>query len=195
MARRTQGFDFRSKDGDKGTEGEARTGEPVNEIVDGVGRTSEETGPAVFDPAAFRAADASDAASSAASDTASDTADTPSWFGRRRGGKKGPRKAAKAENLEALLLSIHGMLAAFTSIPELELADEESKKLSEAIARVQKLYDYKWISDEAAAWGNLIIAAGGIYGPRYMAIRLRQKKDEAEERFENARNVHSSPAG
>lgn len=192
MARRTQGFDFRSKDGDKGTEGETRTGEPVNEVVDGVGGTTEETGPAVFDPAAFRAADASDAASSPA-DTA-DTADAPSW-GRRRGGKKGPRKAAKAENLEALLLSIHGMLAAFTGVEELGLAEEESKKLSEAIARVQKLYDYKWISDEAAAWGNLVIAAGGIYGPRYMAIRLRQKREAEEERFNNARHVASSPTG
>lgn len=193
MARRTQSFDFRSKDGDTGIAGEARNGEPNNEVVSGTGGTPEENGPAIFDPAAFRAADAADAASAPA-DTP-DAADTPNWFGRRRGGKKGPRKAAKAENLEALLLSIHGMLAAFTSIPELELAEEESKKLSEAIARVQKLYDYKWISDEAAAWGNLVIAAGGIYGPRYMAIRLRQKKDEAEERFNNARHVASSPTG
>lgn len=193
MARRTQGFDFRSKDGDKGIEGEARTGDPANEVVSGVGGTPEETGPAIFDPAAFRATDATDAANTP--DAADAPADPPNWFGRRRGGKKGPRKAAKAENLEALLLSIHGMLAAFTSVEELELAEEESKKLAEAIARVQKLYDYKWISDEAAAWGNLIIAAGGIYGPRYMAIRLRQKREKEEERFNNARHVASSPTG
>lgn len=83
------------------------------------------------------------------------------------------------------------MLAAFADTPELELADEEAKKIAEGIQRVQKLYNYNWISDEAAAWGNLIFALGSVYGPRYMAIRLRWKKEEEEARLANARHIHT----
>ena len=71
------------------------------------------------------------------------------------------------------------MLAAWTHAAELAISEEESKKLAEAIARVQALYDVSVFSETTAAWVNLVFACGTIYGPRIIAIRVRMKKEEA----------------
>jgi hypothetical protein len=94
--------------------------------------------------------------------------------GERKRGR--PRKKEAAEDLTALLLSLHMMLAAWTKTPELTLEPEEAEKLGKAIDRVQRLYNRAILSEETSAWVNLIFACGTIYGPRYVALRNQKKR-------------------
>lgn len=71
------------------------------------------------------------------------------------------------------------MLAAWIGVAELKIDEEESKKLAEAINRVQALYNTSILSEETAAWINLTIVAAAIYGPRVIVIRQRKKKEKA----------------
>lgn len=80
-------------------------------------------------------------------------------------------------NLEALLLSIHQMGAAFLSCPELELDEAEAKKLSTSIKNVAKHYPVI-ISEKKLAWADFAVTAGGIYGTRAVAIFAGAKKKE-----------------
>lgn len=76
------------------------------------------------------------------------------------------------------------MLAAFTKVEQLALDPEESKKLAEAITRVTEMYDVKVMSAEALAWTNLIMVAGGVYGPRMMSYSM-DKKAAKQQRTQN----------
>ena len=67
------------------------------------------------------------------------------------------------------------MGAAFIA-PELELAGDEAKLLSDAIARVNAQYEHT-ISPKMLAWMNLGAVAAGIYGTRAYAIHHRMKKE------------------
>lgn len=107
--------------------------------------------------------------------------------GRPRGSKTRHRAGRTAEaskipssleGIEGILLSLHMIVASFTGISELELADEEAKKLSHAIGRVAALYDIR-ASEQTIAWTNLVVCMGGIYGTRAFAYSLR-KKTESE---------------
>jgi hypothetical protein len=60
--------------------------------------------------------------------------------------------------------------------PGLMLAEEEAKALGAAINRVTELYDIAIIPEKQMAWINLIVTAGGIYGPRVVAANARKKK-------------------
>lgn len=57
----------------------------------------------------------------------------------------------------------------------LALDKKEAEQLSEAIFTVNELYDGGFISPKAAAWGNLIMCAGTIYGPRAMVMLFKKK--------------------
>jgi len=76
---------------------------------------------------------------------------------------------------------MHVMAAAAFSVPELALAPEEGKALGEAAAAVVAYYDTSF-DPKWAAWANLLMVAGGIYGTRVMAIRTRNKADAAARR-------------
>ena len=75
---------------------------------------------------------------------------------------------------------VHLGLAKVTGIEEIALTAEESQKLGAAIARVQSFYPNTVMSGEVMAWGGLIITAGTLYAPRYMAFKLRMAKEAAE---------------
>src|SRR6185369_6211944 len=105
----------------------------------------------------------------AGSDTDTGSGDTP---GKRKRGRpagstnsKG-KKSNSTQNLEGLLYGLHGMLAAISHTPELELSKEESETLSSAIQGINDLYDVPVVPPWVTAWGNLAFAVGGIYGPR-----------------------------
>jgi hypothetical protein len=93
----------------------------------------------------------------------------------------GPSSKAKVstslEGIEGILLSVHMMLATFTQIKELELSPDEAAKLSAAIARVAALYDVG-ASEKTLAWTNLMVCAGGIYGTRAFAYKIRHDSEE-----------------
>lgn len=56
---------------------------------------------------------------------------------------------------------------------ELEISEEEAKKLSEASKDVLQHYKFG-LSDRAMAWVNLSVVACGVYAPRFMAMGVRK---------------------
>lgn len=107
---------------------------------------------------------------------------------RGRGRPKGSRNTSgtkqdkeTASDLGSILLGLHAMGAAFLKVEELELDEEEATKLGAAINRVNKLYGEIVLSPEQRAWLGLVMCCGTIYGPRFMAYRMRQKKEAAKQ--------------
>ena len=101
--------------------------------------------------------------------------------GRPKGSGKGSSQKTKTDQtsldgIEAILLNLHMMGAAFLKVPELQLSPEEAEKLSEAIARVSALYDFG-ASEKTLAWVNLTMALGSVYGTRIFAYSLRMKAE------------------
>ncbi len=70
------------------------------------------------------------------------------------------------------------MLAAITKVEELELDQNEAKRLAEAVTRVNKLYGGFVLSEKTMAWINLGMAGCTVYGPRMVAYSARNKKDK-----------------
>lgn len=105
---------------------------------------------------------------------------------KRRGRPAGSKNAAKSassrketsQDLTAILMGLHMMGAAFTKIPELELEESEAKKLGDALARVNELYNGILLTDKQRAWIGLAMAAGTIYGPRLVAHKMRLKNEK-----------------
>lgn len=61
------------------------------------------------------------------------------------------------------------MGAKLLSTPELELDEDEAKKLSDAIKNVAQYYDFL-MDPKKLAIAQLCFCAGGIYGPRMISI-------------------------
>lgn len=68
------------------------------------------------------------------------------------------------------------MGSSFFNVPELELTEDEARKLAQATQRVSDLYEVSVIPEKTMAWIQLSIIAAGIYGPRYMMIQSRKKE-------------------
>jgi hypothetical protein len=102
---------------------------------------------------------------------------------KRRGRKPGTRnsstKASKqaSADLTQLLMSTHFMLSVLCKVPELEIEEPEAKRISEAVNRLNELYGGVVIPEKAQAWLNLGIAAGTVYGPRFVAHSVRIKNE------------------
>lgn len=103
--------------------------------------------------------------------------DTRKRRGRKPGSKNTPKnKTQNSENIEKLLFSIHIMGATFLHAPEFVLSEDEAKQLADAIQQVNNLYDIPVIPPWVTAYANLGITAVGIYGPRIVAMKFREKK-------------------
>lgn len=149
-----------------------------DESVDGdehtaSGTTDESSGYYIVEPTTF----------GSGTGTGSDPG-TGSGTGRKRGRPAGTGKKSKAKISEAtqaltgLLYSTHLMLANFMDAEELAITEDEADQLGKSVVRVSQLYDIGIIGEKAAAWTNLAIAMGSIYGPRVIAISKR-KHDES----------------
>lgn len=100
--------------------------------------------------------------------------------GRRPGTKNKPKDPSfSVTGVEQLLLSIHMMMAAKFEAPELMLDQPTANRFAQAIGAVQELYPVN-VSAKAAAWTNLVITAGAIYGPRIMLIKHRRKMERTQ---------------
>lgn len=76
-------------------------------------------------------------------------------------------------------MDIHAMGAALLKIEELELDEEEGSRFSKRIEDLLKLYPHKVVNQKAMAWAALVATAGGIYGPRIGAYKLRKENEKA----------------
>ena len=79
-----------------------------------------------------------------------------------------------------------------TSIKEINLEEEEARKLATASKEVLKFYPLG-MSDKALAWINLGVVATGIYGTRIMAYSLRRETERRARRA--AAPAAAAPAG
>lgn len=70
-------------------------------------------------------------------------------------------------------MSAHTMLAALTSVPELELDKSEAEKLGAGIVNVSRHYDIG-ATQKTIDWTNLIMVVGAVYGTRLAAVRMRK---------------------
>lgn len=100
----------------------------------------------------------------------------PTGTGKKRGRPK-KQQAQQATNLAPVLLSLHAMMARFTGVQELSLDEPEAAKLAEAVKRVEEYYGADWLPEEAAIWINLAGVCGMIYGPRFIAYRIRKARE------------------
>lgn len=75
-----------------------------------------------------------------------------------------------------MLLSIHACAAAITQCPELGTSPEESRALADGLAKVARHYEWLGgVSQKYVDIGNLAMIAGGIYGAKFMLIRMRMQ--------------------
>ena len=110
---------------------------------------------------------------------------------RKRGRPKGVpnRKSRDLRAVEAMLVSIHAMIAASTQMPEIAIDASESHIVAEAVANVADQYKIK-LDGKTGAIAVLIYSLGIVYGPRAVAIAIRMRNErngryERRERNEN----------
>lgn len=122
---------------------------------------------------------------------------------KRRGRPQGSRNRDTSEtlqksagglipDLEALLLSVHFMGAALLSVPELELDEDESKKLAKSIRNVAKHYSVS-IDAKKMAMFELASTVVAIYGTRGIAI-YKNHVVQAPAKPDNLRTMPAPPS-
>lgn len=77
-------------------------------------------------------------------------------------------------SLEGVLYSLHLMGSEFLKCKEMELDKDESKKLADAIAEVNRFYNVKFDPKKVAIF-NLAVVTASIYGP--MAVSIKRRLD------------------
>lgn len=105
---------------------------------------------------------------------------------RRRGRPRGSRNANSTKrketpsDLTGLLVGLHYMGAVMFEVKELEIEEDEAKKLAASISKVSELYGGVVLPEKVVALANLAIAVGTVYGPRYVAYNQRVKAERKE---------------
>lgn len=115
-----------------------------------------------------------------------DTKPTGRGRGRPRGSsasgaKNAGAKKASENDLTGILVSLHMIAATLLNVPELEISEEDGKKLNEAMGRINEFYGGWKMAEETIVWTKLIVAMGGVYGLRASAYWVRLRT-EAEQR-------------
>ena len=88
-------------------------------------------------------------------------------------GTKTQKTSDALGGVERILYALHMAAGTFIT-PELAISEEESKKLTQALASVNEFYG-QVIDPKKLAWIDLITVAGQIYAPRIGAIILAKK--------------------
>ena len=123
--------------------------------------------------------------------------------GRTLRGKRGPGRPRNSEKeasirlekigLTDLLYSLHLMGANILNAPNLELDQEESKKLADAVQKVAGFYSVAF-DPKKVAIVELAAVCGMIYGPRIMAWRIDRKKKAPAPRVTEMPRPAQAPA-
>ncbi len=120
----------------------------------------------------------------------------PSGDGTATGGaKRGPKPKVKTVSDPAVLakslMGIHQLGAMLLQVPELQLSEDESKGLADAVTAVCEEYGLA-IDGKTGAAMQLFGACAMVYGPRYFHFKMRIAKESAQR--EQA-NVPTQPTG
>lgn len=106
---------------------------------------------------------------------------------RRRGRPPGAGNRASApsqtktdaiETATGALMGIAGIASWLTAIPELELEEDEAKKLAKSLTLLQKYYPSVDLPGVVLAWIGLGSAMGDVYGPKLAEYRVRKAADK-----------------
>lgn len=112
---------------------------------------------------------------------------------RRRGRPKGSGNTKEAQALhlggfEDAVFAIHLALAGIAKCPELELDENEAKKVTLALDKLAGHYDVQ-PSPAAKVWMNFAGAMVAVYGPRVIAIKVRIDNERQKEAASRPRVV------
>lgn len=88
----------------------------------------------------------------------------------------------KMVSLSDAILSLHDLAAGIFEIDELQIDENDAKRLSDAVLEVSK-YHIDAFDPKKVAYFNLAMVAGGIYGTRVMAYRRRMERERAKKRL------------
>ena len=141
-------------------------------------------GPTFFDPGTIGSAESSGGNAQGAG-TGKRKRGRPPGGGKRTESADGEaadtvkRAPFSEDGVTAILLSIHSMLAGFTSVPELEIEPAEAAQMAKALKGVADQYDIR-PSEKSLAWANLASAAAMVYGTRIFAYRARRKTEKMD---------------
>lgn len=69
------------------------------------------------------------------------------------------------------------LLAKAAKIPELQLDEDEAKKLADATANVARHYNIS-VSQKTLDWSNFVTAISSIYGTRLFVIGKRKREEK-----------------
>ena len=92
----------------------------------------------------------------------------------KRGAGASTQGSLGLTHLATLLASLHIGLAVALDAPELALTPDQADALANATADVLACYDVG-MSAKNAAWLNLAMTAGGIYGGKLIALSARKR--------------------
>ena len=86
------------------------------------------------------------------------------------------------------------MGAVILSSPELEITKEEAKTVGEAAADVASYYSDIEVNAKAAAWFNLALALGSVYGTRLVVVARKGKKKPGPEIIQPKQATPATPS-
>jgi hypothetical protein len=124
--------------------------------------------------------------SDGASAPGSDPGEPAPRSGRRKGKRNSggqERTASKSQtskDLAGLAFMAHMALSKLLAIPELVISQDEAEQLTKASMRVAELYGGVVLPETVVAWSEMIMATVTIYGPRYGAYKINERKRRAE---------------
>lgn len=95
------------------------------------------------------------------------------------GNRKKADYSASVDSLAGVLMVLHAGISAATKTPELSIEQDDAQTLAKAAANV--LIEFDITPDpKIAAIVGLVIAAGSVYGPIGVSIKLRRDQERKE---------------
>jgi hypothetical protein len=95
-----------------------------------------------------------------------------------RDAKRKENAERATENLAVAIHSVHLGLYMLSKAPEVCISKEEAERWADSINRVNQEFSTSIISPKASALLNLATVTGSIYGPRYIAYKIRKSKEK-----------------
>lgn len=94
-----------------------------------------------------------------------------------------------------ILIMAHAGFATALNAPNINLTDDEAKRIADATQRVARHYNFPGMAVQTKDWIGLIVALGSVYGPRVTAafVNRNVKPDVTEPLTVEQSNVVQHP--